>query len=103
MKLLAGILLLATSAVTQSANHTAIDGIWEGVATVRGQQVPPRLRISGPASDLKAALLNGPEQSAGSSATFSDDHLVVNFNYYARSLDAKLENGQLTGTFGAVS
>jgi len=104
MKLLAGILLLATSAVTQSANHAAaIDGIWEGVATVRGQQVPLRLRISGPASNLKAALLNGPEQSVGSSATFSDDHLVVNFNYYARSLDAKLENGQMTGTFGAMS
>jgi len=103
MKLLAGILLLATSAFAQSANRSPIDGIWEGFATVHGQQVPVRLQISGAGSDLKAALLNGPEQSAGSSAVFSDDHLVVNFNYYARSLDAKLENGALTGTFGAVS
>jgi thiol-disulfide isomerase/thioredoxin len=103
MKLLAGILLLATSAFGQSASRQGIDGTWEGVATVRGQQVPLKLQISGPASDLNAALLNGPEQSAGSSATFNDDHLVVNFNYYARTLDAKLENGQLIGTFGAVS
>lgn len=103
MKLLAGILLLATSALGQSANRSTIDGTWEGFATVRGQQVPVKLQVSGSASALKAALLNGPEQSAGSSATFSDDHLVVSFNYYARMLDAKLENGQLTGTFGLVS
>jgi peroxiredoxin len=103
MKLLAGILLLATSALGQSVNDSAIDGIWEGVATVRGQQVPVRLQITGPAPTLKAVLLNGPEQSAASSATLSDDHLVVTFNYYARTLDAKLENGQLTGTFGLVS
>jgi thiol-disulfide isomerase/thioredoxin len=103
MKLLAGILLLATSALGQSVNRSDITGTWEGAATVRGQQVPIRLQISGPASDLKAALLNGPDQSAGSSATFSDDHLVVSFNYYARSLDARLEDGQLAGTFGLVS
>jgi thiol-disulfide isomerase/thioredoxin len=103
MKLLAGILLLATSAFAENANHISIDGIWEGTATVRGQQVPVKLQISGPVSDLKAALLNGPEQSAASGATFSDDHLVVSFNYYARTLDAKLENGQLAGTFGLAS
>ncbi|HEX7158349.1 MAG TPA: TlpA disulfide reductase family protein [Edaphobacter sp.] len=103
MKLFAGILLLAMSAFAQSANHISIDGTWEGTATVRGQQVPIKLQISGPVSDLKAALLNGPEQSAGSSATFSDDHLVVTFNYYARTLDAKLEDGKLAGTFGLAS
>jgi thiol-disulfide isomerase/thioredoxin len=103
MKLLAGILLLATSALAQNVGRSTIEGIWEGDATVRGQQVPIKLQISGPASDLKAALLNGPEQSAASGVTFGDDHLVVNFNYYARTLDAKLENGQLTGTFGLAS
>jgi peroxiredoxin len=103
MKLLAGILLLATSALGQSATHSAIDGTWEGVANVRGQQVPLKLQISGSASDLKVALLNGPDQSAASSATFSDNHLLVNFNYFARTLNAKLENGQLTGTFGSTS
>ena len=53
MKLIAGILLLATSALSQTHDKSAISGIWEGSATVRGQQVPVRLRINGTASDLK--------------------------------------------------
>jgi len=103
MKLLAGILLLATSALAQNPNKSAITGVWEGSATVRGQQVPVRLQISGPASDLKAALLNGTEQAPASSVAFGDGHLLLNFNYYARSLEATLENGQLSGTFGLIS
>ena len=49
MKLLAGILLLATSAFSQTHVKSAISGKWEGVATVRGQQVPLRLEIDGSA------------------------------------------------------
>ena len=101
MKLLAGILLLSTAVLAQ--NKTAITGTWEGNATVRGQQVPVHLEISGSASSLTAALINGPEKSAASSITFDDNHLLVTFNYFARTLDAKLESGQLTGTFGTAT
>ena len=101
MKLLAGILLLSSAVFAQ--NKTPITGTWEGNATVRGQQVPIHLDITGPASNLKAALINGPEQSAASSATFADGHLLITFNYFARTLDATLDNGQLTGTFGTAT
>jgi peroxiredoxin len=103
MKLLAGILLLATSAFSQSHDKSAISGTWEGSATVRGQQVPLRLQISGPVSDLKAALINGSEEASASSVSFSDGHLLLNFNYYARTLEATLEDGKLTGTFGSAA
>ncbi len=103
MKLLAGILLLATSAFASTANHSAIEGTWEGTATVRGQQVPLRLQLSGSSPALKAALLNGPDQSAASSATFNEGHLLVKFDYYARTLDATLDHDTLTGTFGLAS
>ena len=103
MKLFAGILLLATSAFSQTHDKSVISGTWEGSATVRGQQVPIRLHISGPASGLKAALINGAEEALASSASFADGHLLLNFNYYARSLEATLENGELTGTFGLVA
>lgn len=101
MKLLAGILLLSTAVFAQS--QTPIAGVWEGNATVRGQQVPVHLEITGPAANLKAALINGPEKSVASSVTFDDNHLLVTFNYFARTLDAKVENGQLTGTFGTAT
>jgi peroxiredoxin len=99
-------LLLASPALVLASAPAAIDGIWEGAATVRGQQVPVRLQISGPPSALKAALLNGPEQAAASSATLQDGKLTVAFNYYARTLEATLSGDHqdtLTGTFGLTS
>jgi thiol-disulfide isomerase/thioredoxin len=103
MKLFAGILLLATSAFSQSHAISAISGKWEGSATVRGQQVPLRLQISGTAPNLKAALVNGSEEAQASSVSFSDGHLLLNFNYFARTLEATLENSELTGTFGSAA
>ena len=102
MKLLAGFLLLATSVLAYGAPGSAISGTWEGTATVHGQQVPVRLQLTGTGANLKAALVNGPETSAASSATVTGNHLLVTFNYYAKTLDATLADGQLTGSFGTV-
>jgi peroxiredoxin len=99
MKLFASLLLLATSAVAQSP----IAGKWGGSASVHGQQVPVLLQITGGGSDLHAALLNGPESSPASSAVFTGNHLLLTFNYYARTLDATLADGHLTGTFGTAA
>jgi hypothetical protein len=99
MKLFASLLLLATSAVAQGP----ITGRWMGNATVHGQQVPIRLEITGSGNDLHAALLNGPESSPASSAVLTGNHLLLTFNYYARTLDATLADGHLTGTFGTAA
>jgi peroxiredoxin len=99
MKLFASLLLLATSAIAQGP----IAGTWEGNATVHGQQVPVRLEITGSGGNLHAALLNGSEASPASSAVFTGNHLVVSFNYYARTLDATLADGRLNGTFGTAA
>jgi peroxiredoxin len=103
MKLFASLLLLATSAFAQTPKQGVIAGIWEGNATVHGQQVPVRLEITGSGSNLHAALLNGPESSPATSAVFTGDHLLLTFNYYAKTLDATLADGRLTGSFGTVS
>jgi thiol-disulfide isomerase/thioredoxin len=99
MKLFASFLLLATSALAQ----VPVSGTWTGDATVHGQQVPVRLEITGSGSDLHAALLNGPESSPASSAVFTGNHLLLTFNYYARTLDATLADGRLTGSFGTAA
>jgi peroxiredoxin len=102
----AALVLLASSVFALASGPAAIDGTWEGSATVRGQQVPIRLRISGLSTALKAELLNGPEQAAASSATLDGDKLTIAFNYYARTLEASLSGEKqdtLTGTFGLTS
>jgi peroxiredoxin len=98
----AAFVLFASSALAL-ASSSSIDGTWEGAATVRGQQVPIRLQISGPSSALKANLLNGPEQTAASSVILQDGKLTVAFNYFARTLEATLSGDQLSGTFGLTS
>ncbi|NYF79544.1 redoxin domain-containing protein [Granulicella arctica] len=101
MKILAGILLLSVSTFAHAKTH--IDGIWQGDATVKGQQVPLTLQITGKGDKLQAALRNGPESSPATSAVLTGNHLVLTFNYFARTLDATLDNGTLTGTFGSTA
>jgi peroxiredoxin len=103
MKLLASLFLVAVSAAAQGPKQSAITGPWVGDATVHGQQVPVRLEIAGSGNSLHAALLNGPERSPASGVSFVGDHLVVTFDYYARTLDATLADGHLTGTFGTIA
>ncbi len=81
---------LVTLAFAQNSNQSSITGVWEGSATVRGQQVPIRLEVSGSASGLKAALLNEGEQAQASSVAFGDGHLLLNFNYFARPSKPRL-------------
>jgi len=100
MKLFASLLLVAVSAVAQASKQSAITGPWVGNATVHGQQVPVRLEITGSGNALQAALLNGPERNPASGVSFIGNHLLVTFNYYARTLDATVADGHLTGTFG---
>jgi len=96
MKLLASLFLLVTSAIAQGP----LGGTWTGNATVHGQEVPVRLEISGSDNDLYAALRNGPESSPASSAVLTGNHLLLTFNYYAKTLDATLTGGKLRGSFG---
>lgn len=81
----------------------SLTGQWRGAAAVHGQEVPVALEIAGSHDALKAALLNGSERSEASSTTLTGDHLVVTFNYFARTLDATLANDTLTGTFGTAA
>jgi hypothetical protein len=77
---------------------------WQGFATARGgQQVPISISISGRGSNLKAAFLNGPadhpDATPASSVTSNGTHLIASFDHFARTLDATLTDGVLTGTY----
>jgi len=112
MKLLAGILAFSFAITTftfasPTASGQNIDGVWQGFATTKGgQQVPISLRVSGRSPNLKAAFLNGPadhpDATTASSVSFDGTHLIATFDYFARSLDATLADGVLTGTYGAA-
>jgi len=75
-------------------------GTWIGAAQLNSHDVPFRLEIAGNGDQVKAALINGKERSAASSGSYANGHLTLHFDYYANTLDATLEHGTLSGTFG---
>ena len=97
--------LMSRPAISQTSASTDIVGTWQGFATRDSQRIPLTLKISGNGNDLKASFLNGPadhpDETPASSVTFDGTHLVASFNYFARKIDATLDNGTLTGTYGA--
>jgi thiol-disulfide isomerase/thioredoxin len=104
MKLFAGAVLLAVASLAQpSFAQGPITGTWTGTSTAHHKEVPVTLAITGSAPNFKAALINGPESSPASNVALTGNHLVISFNYYARTLDATLDDGKLTGSFGTAS
>ena len=102
--LVAAILLFPIASLPLSAQQL-LGGDYDGSVTVRGEQVPIHLRLSGAGTTLSGALVNGPELSPASSVSLSGNHLVLNFNYFARTLDLNLAPGgspvgNMTGSFG---
>jgi thiol-disulfide isomerase/thioredoxin len=116
MKRFAGILALSFSVLPSffaprisfaSTSQVAITGTWQGIATVRGVQVPVTISITGSGDHLKAFFFNGPadhpETVPATSVTFDGTHLVASFDYFARKLNATLDSKTLTGTYGPAS
>ena len=102
---LAGFLLLplAASAQSKPSVQSTILGTWTGTAISHGQQVPLELHLSGSPQSPTATLINGPEITPASSATFSGHHLLITFNDFARTIDATLRpDHKLTGSFGTT-
>lgn len=106
-------LLAALTPAMAAVAQTSIAGVYNGMATFRGQQVPLKLHITGPATHMEAALVNGPatratghaptglDRSMASSALLEGSHLVIAFNYFNASLDLEASpDGHLAGTFG---
>ncbi len=104
-------MLLLAALVLPSALLPAqqlLGGDYDGSATVRGEQVPLHLRLSGAGATLSGALVNGSELSPASSVSLSGNHLVLDFNYFARTLDLNLSpaanpDGNMTGSFGTAT
>lgn len=88
-----------TIAASEVLPEGAPAGTWIGIARTNGHEIPFRLEISGAGGQIHGALLNGREKSTSSSGSYSNGHLVLHFDYYANTLDARIQGGTLSGTF----
>ena len=88
----------AVPAAQQTASGP--DGLWTGTAQQKDDAVPFQLQITGTGDEVQGALLNGKQRSLSSSGSYSDGHLILHFDYFANTIDAVVQDGVLTGTFG---
>jgi thiol-disulfide isomerase/thioredoxin len=117
MRVLAGMLALSVGVVSvmfvpersfaQAVSKTSLKGVWEGTATTSsGVTLPITIRVAGNGASMSASFLNGPvdrpDVVTSSSANFDGIHLTAVFDYFARTLDATLTDGTLSGTYGAA-
>jgi thiol-disulfide isomerase/thioredoxin len=78
---------------------------WSGVALVHGQEVPVQLDLARDGRDGKVygTFLNGTERSQSSDGDLTGDHLLLNFNYFARKLDGTVHGSAFEGTFSGAT
>jgi len=96
--------LLTIFAITLLASGQSVDGTWDATVTVNNVSVPFRIEIDGTGADVHSYFFNGDDRvNPSNSGTFQNGFLVLTFDSYATKLEATLNNGILTGTYGGSS
>ena len=92
-------LLLAGLAAGVSAQ--TLDGLWSATVTVNQREIPFRIGFS-TEGGAHGWFFNGDEKVPSTSGGFQDGVLTLRFDHYATTLEAKLANDELTGTYGRI-
>src|SRR5689334_12141680 len=101
---LAAATVLSIFAVTLLASGQTVEGTWDATVTANNVSVPFRIEIDGSGADVHSYFFNGDDRvNPSNSGTFQNGSLVLTFDSYATKLEATLDDGVLTGTYGGGS
>lgn len=101
---LAAATALSIFAITLLASGQTVEGTWDATVTVNNVSVPFRIEIDGSGADVHSYFFNGDDRvNPSNSGTFQNGSLVLTFDSYATKLEATLDDGVLTGTYGGGS
>jgi thiol-disulfide isomerase/thioredoxin len=101
---LAAATLLTIFATVLLASGQTVDGTWDATVTVNNVSVPFRIEIDNTGTDVHSYFFNGDDRvNPSNSGTFQNGSLVLTFDSYATKLEATLNDGILTGTYGGSS
>jgi thiol-disulfide isomerase/thioredoxin len=93
--------VLAIFAITLLASGQSVEGTWDATVTVNNVSVPFRIEIDGTGADVHSYFFNGDDRvNPSNSGTFQNGSLVLTFDSYATKLEATLNDGALSGTYG---
>jgi len=90
------IALLALAPVMMAQSLT---GVWHGTVASGGQDIPFRFELEGSGSDVKGTFFNGDERFTSTSGQFADGSLNLKWEYFAATLQAKVDSDGIDGTY----
>lgn len=107
MKLLI-LTLVLTTLVSCNNNPTEssidITGLWRGVLTSPGGELPFGIDIAKEQGQYSAKIINGEERVDTSSVSFENNRLLINFEWFDAKLEASLnENDVLLGQWSKTA
>src|SRR5689334_4873007 len=79
-----------------------IAGRWDAIIQINGVETPFPLEISGSGVNVTASFFNGDDRYASTQGRFENGKLVLNWDYYAATLEATLKDGVLQGQYAGT-
>jgi len=97
-------LLLASAPLilAQAIAQPSIVGRWDATIQINGIDTPFPLEISGSGTNVAASFFNGDDRYPSTQGRFENGKLVLNWDYYAATLDATLKDGVLEGQYAGT-
>jgi thiol-disulfide isomerase/thioredoxin len=101
---LAAATALAIFVIPLLALGQSVEGKWDATVTMNHVSVPFGIEIDGTGADVHSYFFNGDDRvNPSSSGTFQNGFLALTFDSYATRLEATLNDGVLSGTYGGDS
>jgi peroxiredoxin len=94
--------LSLAQSVAQPVTQQPIAGLWDATIQINGVATPFPLEISGSGANVTASFFNGDDRYPSTQGRFENGKLVVNWDYYAATLDATLKDGVLEGQYAGT-
>jgi thiol-disulfide isomerase/thioredoxin len=88
--------------LAQAVAQPSIAGRWDATIQINGVDTPFPLEISGSGTNVAASFFNGDDRYPSTQGRFENGKLVLNWDYYAATLDATLKDGVLEGQYAGT-
>src|ERR1700733_16079569 len=95
-------LLLATAPLTFAQSSTDIAGRWDATIQINGVETPFPLEITGSGANVTGSFFNGDDKYTSTKGSYQNGKLVLNWDYYAATLEATLKDGVLEGQYAGT-
>ena len=87
------------SAAQRAGAPPSINGLWDAVVVSNGIEIPFRFEIDSSSAGTQGFFFEGDRKVGSSAGTFADGVLRLEYDHLNTTLEAKLEDGQLVGTY----